>query len=156
VVLCEGGAYRGVRGSGVAVDHDGKTIREFRGNAGAGHMKNFFDAVRARDAKQLAASVEIGHSSAGWAHVLNAAYRTAHHPGLKPPSAATHAAGFDRLDPLIQGHLKAHGLEGSAELRTSGLFAIDADSEEFSGEGAEQANAFLGKPKYRGGFAIPG
>jgi hypothetical protein len=156
VVLCEGGAYRGVRGSGVAVDRDGKTIREFRGNAGAGHMKNFFDAVRARDAKQLAASVEIGHSSAGWAHVLNAAYRAASQQGLHPPEAATRAEGFDRLDRLVQGHIKANGLDGAGAFHTSELLAIDGDKEEFTGDGAADANGFLGKPTYRGEFAIPG
>ena len=46
-MLCEGGAYRGVRGGGMAVDKSGKKIREFKGDSGDGHMKNFFDAVRA-------------------------------------------------------------------------------------------------------------
>ncbi len=154
VVLCEGGEYRGVRGSGVAVDKQGKPIRQFKGDSGAGHMKNFFDAVRARDRKIMTAPVEIGHASAGWAHVINAAYRSAAKPGLVPPDAATKTAGFEPLDRLVAEHLKSHGLDKDAVFKTSGLLEIDVEGEKFVGAGAEQANVFLDKPNYRGDFAI--
>jgi hypothetical protein len=156
VVLCEGGAYHGWRGGGVAVDVSGKTIRRFTGDSGAGHMKNFFDAVRAHDPKRLACPVELGHSSAGWCHVINAAYRTAATRGLHPPEPAAQTAGFDRLHKLIQSHLKAYGLEGASKLHSSSLLTMDPEAEQFTGEGAEVANAFLAKPEYRGEFAIPG
>jgi hypothetical protein len=140
----------------VAVDRKGKTIREFRGNSGAGHMKNFVDAVRAHDPKQLAAPVEIGHSSAGWAHALNAACRAGSHLDLAPHGySIDDVDGYDRLQPLVAAHLKAHGISDSA-FRSSGLFSIDDEREEFSGDGAEQANTYLGRPNYRGEFAIPG
>jgi hypothetical protein len=156
VVLCEGGAYRGWRGGGVAVDSQGKEIRPFRGDSGAGHMRNFFDAVRARDRSKLNAPVEVGHSSAGWAHVINAAYRAADHPDLAPHGYKMDGvAGCDRLSDMVRRHLEAHGLN-DADLRSSGLFQIDVEREEFTGDGAEQANVFLGKPKYRGEFMLPG
>jgi predicted dehydrogenase len=40
------------------------------------HMKNFLDAIRARDYKKLNADVEIGTRSAAFCHLANIAYRT--------------------------------------------------------------------------------
>ena len=41
----------------------------------APHMKNFFDAIRARDHKLLNAEIEIGARSAAFCHLANIAYR---------------------------------------------------------------------------------
>jgi hypothetical protein len=155
VVLCEGGAYRGWRGGGVAVDKDGMDIKSFKGDSGSGHMQNFVDAVRARDRSKLNAPVEIGHSSAGWAHVINAAYRAGKHPDLEPHGYDPFAAeGADRLAQIVGDHLKAHGLEGSSAFRSSDLLEIDVEAEKFTGDGADEANVYLDKPNYRGDFAI--
>ena len=40
------------------------------------HMKNFFDAIRARDHKLLNADIEIGARAAAFCHLANIAYRT--------------------------------------------------------------------------------
>jgi hypothetical protein len=154
VVVCEGGAYRGWRGRGQAVDHDGKEIRPFRGDSGSGHMQNFFDAVRAHDASKLNAPVEVGHSSAGWAHVINAAVRAANHNDLQPHGyEIDEIAGCDELKDLIREHMTAYDIDQS-QFRSSGMFEIDAETEEFAGENAEKANMILGRPDYREGFAI--
>ena len=39
------------------------------------HMKNFFDAMRARDHKLLHAEIEIGARSAAFCHLANISYR---------------------------------------------------------------------------------
>src|SRR3989442_586536 len=39
------------------------------------HMKNFFDAMRARDHKVLHADIEIGARSAAFCHLANISYR---------------------------------------------------------------------------------
>ena len=39
------------------------------------HMKNFFDAIRARDHKLLNAEIEIGARAAAFCHLANIAYR---------------------------------------------------------------------------------
>lgn len=156
VVLCEGGAYRGVRGRGVAVDLAGKKLKSFSGDSGAGHFKNFFEAVRQRDKAKLNATIEIGHSSAGWAHVINAAYRSAERSGLTPPKEATQTAGFEELDRLVADHLRAYNIDRNAEFHTSPMLTIDSAGEKFTGPGADAANVFLDKPQYRGEFAIKG
>ncbi|HEY3395635.1 MAG TPA: Gfo/Idh/MocA family oxidoreductase, partial [Lacipirellulaceae bacterium] len=53
VVHCEGGYYAGGRGGGAAYDHNGSVIRRFKGDSGAGHARNFVDAVASRDRKRL-------------------------------------------------------------------------------------------------------
>ncbi len=45
VIHCEGGYYAGGRGHGAAYDTGGKLIRNFKGDSGAGHPRNFVDAV---------------------------------------------------------------------------------------------------------------
>ncbi len=157
VVHAEGGSYRGMRGGGLAVDNAGKVIRTFRGDAGAGHLKNFFDAVRNDTPESLVAPIQVGHSSAGWAHLLNAAYRAGGIEGLsEPPVKAQEAVGFEQLQKLIGGQLEAYNLVGSKELRSSLLLEVDVEGERFVGEGAEAANLYLDKPRYRVEFAIPG
>jgi len=49
-----------------------------RGDSTAVHMKNFLDAVRARDYKLLHADVEIGVRSAAFCHLANISYRVGH------------------------------------------------------------------------------
>jgi hypothetical protein len=157
VIHCEGGSYRGGRGGGAAFDNDGKEIKKFPGNSGAGHLKNFFDAVRSRDAKSLNCPLALGHSGAGWAHVINAATRAAKMPGIGSPDPKiqqTH--GFPELQRVVGDHLKAHGLMASDLIHTSAMFDIDVEAEKFSGEGSEAANMLLDRPNYRGEFAIPG
>lgn len=156
VIHCEGGSYRGGRGGGASFDAGGKEIKKFRGDSGAGHLKNFFAAVHSRDAKSLNCPLALGHSGAGWAHVINAATRAAKTPGLTPPDERiAKTFGHDELHQVIGGHLKAHSLEGSDQLHTSPLLEIDVEAEKFTGEGADAANMFLDRPNYRGKFTIP-
>ncbi len=48
------------------------------------HMKNFFDAIRARDYKMLHAEVAIGARSAAFCHLANTAYRVGRTIRLAP------------------------------------------------------------------------
>src|SRR5690606_28114841 len=88
IVFCEGGSYHGFRGRGIAYDLDGKEIRKFSGDSGGGHLGNFFDVVRNRKHSNLKANAEAGHYSAGWTHLLNAAYRAATATDVKLNDAA--------------------------------------------------------------------
>ena len=72
-----GEAARGA-GAGNAEKYE-KTIdekaQEKELDSTAPHMKNFFDAIRARDHKLLHADVEIGVRSATLCHLANISYR---------------------------------------------------------------------------------
>ncbi len=77
IVTCEQGEFIGGRGGGYVVGPDGKTkVAKFPGDAGGGHMKNFFDAVRSRRGEDLAAPIAHSHKSAALAHFANISMRS--------------------------------------------------------------------------------
>jgi hypothetical protein len=155
IAYCEGGYYTGGRGRGAAYDERGKLIKEFSGDGGfSSHLRNFVDALKSRNRKQLNAEVAIGEASANWCHLANIACR------------AGDLIDRDRLplgDPSWRGllhqldeQLEAHGLDFANEsLRASGTLSIDAKANQFSGNNAKVANALL-RGKYRKGFELPG
>lgn len=65
------------RGAGAGSKEKYEKIMEEKPSGGdtAPHMKNFFDAIRARDHKLLTAEIEIGARSAAFCHLANIAYR---------------------------------------------------------------------------------
>jgi predicted dehydrogenase len=65
------------RGAGAGNQEKYEKIMEEKPSPGdtAPHMKNFLDAIRARDYKLLTAEIEIGARSAAFCHLANIAYR---------------------------------------------------------------------------------
>ncbi len=151
IVVCDGGSYHGYRGGGEAFDTDGKSIKKFHGDSGAGHMRNFFKAVRARDPKLLNADVAVGHASTNWAHAINASWRAADGPGLIPDlgSVGDSPAG-EKIAGLLQDQLASYFPSGAPDnVRSSAVLEIDPAREEFVGAGASAANEFIGPREYR-------
>jgi len=151
VVFCDGGTYHGQRGSGEAFDTAGKSIKKFSGDSGAGHLSNFFQAVRAHDPKLLNADVAVGHASTNWSHAINCAWRSADQPGLIPQLGSAGASpGGEKVASLLEDQLHAFFPQGDAKgLQMSGLLEIDPEQEKFVGTGASAANRFLGPREYR-------
>jgi predicted dehydrogenase len=156
IVFCDGGSYHGYRGGGEAFDSDGKGIKKFHGDSGAGHMRNFFQAVRARDPKLLNADVSVGHDSTNWAHAINASWRAADQPGLLPEIGAAGGSPVgEKVARLLEDQLRAYFPEGSDRgVRKSGLLEIDPAREEFVGAGGSIANEFLGPRDYRAPYVL--
>jgi hypothetical protein len=63
------------------------------------HMKNFFDAVRARDYKLLHADIEIGARSAAFCHLANIGYRVGH--ALRMAQSSGRFLGDDEANALL-------------------------------------------------------
>jgi predicted dehydrogenase len=155
VIHCEGGYYAGGRGNGAAHDHDGKVIRRFRGDSGAGHARNFVDAVHAHNRSKLNAEIEIGHQSTAWCNLADVAIRVgqpyAHDAAAsagKPPKAWTEAVD------AIEQHIAENGVQLPAGLTFSPLLEFDAAAETFTGPDADRANVLL-RREYRKGFELP-
>lgn len=111
IVHCEGGYVAGLVGA-TAYDPQGKVIKKFPGDGGAGHVANFVAAVRSRRAADLAAPVETGHLSAALCHLGNISYRL----GAPAPSARIDAAlgGFAMAGEIhreLQTHLGIHQVD---------------------------------------------
>ena len=153
-VACEGGYYLGQRGSGKAVDLEGKTIKTFREKVSTvpAHVQNFASAVQSGDASSLAAPVETGHHSTGWCNLANVAFRvgsTFDHDALVSSSdlEAWPSLIHDMISPLDN-----HGVQLS-QLQSSGWLNHDPMSEQFTGDNADKANALL-RREYRKGYEI--
>jgi predicted dehydrogenase len=156
VVHCEGGYYAGGRGGGAAHDRDGKVIRRFKGDSGAGHARNFVDAVASRDRKRLNAEVKIGHASTAWCNLVNIACRV----GGQYADEKTRSIGSDvDLWPQLVGHahehLRRNGVDiANSDFRISPVLEFDSEREQFVGDAADAANQLL-RREYRKDFAVP-
>ena len=162
IAYCEGGRLETVAapwapGRAVAFDRDGKEIRRFSGAGGdVLHERNFIDAVRSRKASLLHSPIRTASETAGWCHLANITVRAggpfsrAEAARVADPSGHWHAAVEE-----MAGLLQAHGLDMENDsLRLSGLLTVDSATEQFVGERADVANAFLART-YRAPFAIP-
>jgi predicted dehydrogenase len=156
IVQCEGGYYAGGRGGGAAFDRSDNEIRKFKGDAGAGHARNFVDAVKAHDRKLLNAEVEIGHRTSGWCNLANIACRVG---GAYSDEAALAIGegswpwGF--LVGAVREHLERNAVDiESSEFKCSPVLEFDAEKQQFVGTEADKANLYLGR-EYREPFAIP-
>lgn len=110
-VLCEGGHAVAMAG-GAAYDAQGKKIKSFAGDGGQGHMGNFLQAVRSRQAQSVTAPPTIGHAPTVLAHLGNISYRLGRaaptevaQRALEPFPAATDTLG------ALQKHLGGHGID---------------------------------------------
>ncbi|MCI0331738.1 MAG: Gfo/Idh/MocA family oxidoreductase [Planctomycetes bacterium] len=155
VIHCEGGYYEGGRGGGAAFDKNGKLIHHFRGDAGAGHARNFVDAVYAHDRTKLNAEVEIGHQSTAWCNLADIAIRIgqpyAHDTATttgQPPKA------WSEVINRIEQHLAENAVKVPNGLTLSPILEFDPTTEQFTGADSDQANHFL-RRKYRKPFEVP-
>ena len=161
IVYCEGGRYEktwhgGSTYEAIAFDNDNKPMRKFTGNNLSALMENFADAVRAADASKLLAPIETGAISAGWYHAANIAFRVGH-PYAKAEALAI--AGTDgRLAETLgdmEKHLANQGIDmAKSGFTMSGFLGVDPETERFTGDNADQANALFDLT-YRSSFPIP-
>ncbi len=162
VAYCEGGRLECVTapwapGQAVAFDRDGKQIRRFSGTGGdVRHQQNFIDAVRSRNAATLNSPIRTAGDTTGWCHLANITARAgrpfaqAAARRVKDPSGHWDGA-IDQMAEL----LRTYGLNMESDsLQLSALLTVDSTTGQFTGEGADAANAFL-KRTYREPFVVP-
>jgi hypothetical protein len=156
IVQCEGGYYAGGRGGGVAYDRSDNQIRKFKGDSGAGHARNFVDAVKARDRKLLNAEVEIGHQTGAWCNLANIACRV----GGPYSDSSAHAIGKGSWPwGFLVGALREHLERNSVDIEGAGftcspVLEFDGEKQQFVGTDADKANLYL-RREFREPFAVP-
>lgn len=154
IVKCSGGTYFGQRGSGEAVDNDGKVIRKFSGNGNVLHEKNFVDAVRAGDRSILNAEVAVGNDSTGWCNMANVVYRVGESFDMDIAKNANSEV-FASVVNEFQDHLAAYGKSlNDDEFQGSDWLTLDEKTQQFTGTNSEVANQYL-KRDYRSGYEVP-
>lgn len=156
VLQCEGGYFAGGRGGGWVYDNDDKKVKQFPGDGGDSHQKNFIDVIRSGKQEDLRAPLREGHISAGLCHMANISYRlgqTKSAAEIKSDIASNDLVSdsFERLEL----HLQANEIDLAKTPLTSGpMLSLDIESERFVGEGSSLANLLL-KRNYREPFVVP-
>ena len=156
IAYCEGGRLEGQRGRAAAFDKDGKKIKDFRGNSGGGHQRNFIDAVRSRNISSLNADVEVGHLSTGWCNLANIAFQAGRPFRMEDSNQLPNQHGiWQDLVKSMQEHLDSHDVAiTSDQVKLSPVLTIDPETDRFTGAGADAANAFI-KRQYRAPYVVP-
>jgi predicted dehydrogenase len=155
-VECDGGFFAGGRGGGWVYDSDGKRIKQFPGDGGAGHQANFIKAVRSRKVTDLRADILQGHISATLCHMANISYRLAHKmsPSSVRKAVSNNEALAESVDRLFS-HLEANEVDlNQNPVRVGPTLNFDVARERFTGKQSELANMFL-KRLYRPPFIVP-
>ena len=161
IIQCEGGYFAGGRGGGWIYDNDGKKIKQFPGDGGGGHAKNFIDAVRSRKRDGLHAEILEGHTSAALCHMANTSYRIGQVSDVETISSrlgVNEQAGeaFGR----IEKHLLANEVElDKTPLRLGPWVKLDSGFEKITvaadSPNQEKVANTLMKRSYRNPFIVP-
>jgi predicted dehydrogenase len=142
--------------SGMVLDPNGKTIKEFKGGGDHFHFENFVKAVRSRNRKDLHCDVEEGHISAALCHLGNISYRLG-----KPAVFADDIKAFEKLVAANEAfeRMKAHIADNKVEVSSAKCFVgakltFDPKTEKITAaDDLAKANAMLFR-EYRKGFDI--
>jgi hypothetical protein len=152
VIQCEGGYVAG----SFAYDNQGKKIREFERDGGGKHHLNFLKAIRSRKSADLNADIETGHLSSALPHMANISFRLGQISDGKTilQSLENNAILVDAFE-RFQEHLLLNEISLSKTPRFLGPWLnMDSQTEKFTGELGEKANAFL-RRDYRPPFVVP-
>ncbi len=157
IVECEDGYLTWARGGGAAFDSNGKRIAKFSGNAGAGHAKNFFDAMRSRKQEDLKGEIEQIHYSSAWCHLGNLSYRLG--ADYSREQAEASVKGFEPWHDVIgdfHEHLTANEIDSkNGKIMLGADLTIDPKKETFTGDSATPEALALLTREYRKGFVVP-
>ncbi len=121
-----------------------------------GAWGSFLKAVRSRNVSDCNADVEIGHYSCVLIHAANASYRLGNDVPFDPKSQKLGdnrevVESFNNL----QANLKEAGVQlNAATYRMGRTLTMNAQKEQYIGDGAKEANAFLSRD-YRAPFVVP-
>ena len=121
-----------------------------------GAWGSFLHAVRSRKVEDLNADVEHGHYSAGLCHLANISYRLGE---TVPFSRQSKSLGDNRevaeSFAMIQENITGEGVKlDETSYRLGRTLTFDAAKEQFTGDGADQANPMLSRT-YREPFVVP-
>jgi predicted dehydrogenase len=153
--MCEKGYIQLARGGGKSFDHDHNMIKQYKGDAGAGHDANFIEAIRQNDRSILACEIEVGHYSTVMCHLANASYRIGLDASVDEVRAGFN--GNENIEETIDSILAQ--LNGQHDFAKQPFtlgkpLTYDNALEQFVGAHSEAANQYT-KVTYRPEFSVP-
>jgi len=155
-IQCEKGYIRISRGGGWAYDNDGERIKQYKGNGGSNHARNFIDAMRSRRREDLAAEMEVGHLGTVVCHQANIAWRAGAEAGVDEvrQSVKGHDDALNTLNDMLE-QLEGNGVDPAKDKFVLGpSLTYDRKTERFVGANADKGNKFV-TCSYREPFVMP-
>jgi len=155
-IQCEKGYIKIARGGGWAYDNDGEKIKQYKGNGGSSHGRNFIDAMRSRKREDLAAEIEVGHFGTAVCHQANVAWRAGAEASLDEvrQSVKGHDDAINTLNDMLE-QLEGNGVDPAKDKFVLGpALTYDRKTERFVGANADKGNKFI-KCSYREPFVMP-
>ncbi len=157
IIQCRDGYFAGGRGGGWVYDNDDNKVKQFPGDGGERHMKNFIDAVRSRKQSDLQAPIFGGTLSASLCHIANISYRMGQKasPDKIRAQIGSHPEVQKTFDNIVE-HLKANEIDLEQTPLTLGAgLKFDLKQGRFVGtDKADIANHFI-RRRYREPYVIP-
>lgn len=157
VIQCEGGYFAGYSG-GKVYDNKGKHIQSFQGDGGNGHFQNFFDTIRSRNKRELAAPLSEGCLSSSMANMGNISFRLGQTASLDEISRDLdgHDNAQETLNRIIE-HLQKRGIDLRHEPMTKGQWLhLEAGSLKISGtESGDPRDLDSARSMWRGVHRLP-
>jgi len=154
-VQCENASVRISRGGGWSYDNNGNKIYQYKGNGGAGHTRNFINAIRSGNREDLAAEMEVGHLGTTICHQANISWRvgsSATPEQVRESMKSSQDALNTLTDILEQLGGNAVNLKKQPLILGPAL-TYDRKQECFTGPNAESANRYI-RCSYREPFVI--
>jgi len=155
VIDCEGGSLITTQYfSAKAVDKNGKTVKEFKGDDR--HMQNFIDVIRNRKMEELYGPIDEGNTSSALCHLGNISHQIGAKAG--PAKIAARIKSDAKLSEAY-GRMVEHLHNNNVDLDKTPLtlgvpLIVDAKNERFLGPDAARANKML-SAQYRAPFTVP-
>ncbi len=148
VVNCEGGTASAFRG--VALDNDGKVVKQFSG--GGSPFVNFIEALRSGKREDLNSDVEVGHVSTAVCHTGNISYRLGKAASVaEQRKQVEDIPFFNEMHSRYLDHLKANEIDPDTSTLGPWL-EVDQENERF--KDSPKANE-LAHGYYREPFSLP-
>lgn len=157
VIYCAGGYYAGKRGGGAAFDKSGKKIKDFHGDSGEGHQKNFVDEVLNNAPSRLNCEVELGHRVTAWCNLANIACRVGGPYSHEQAAAAgANLPIWSELVERLEKQMRDNEVDiAGSNFQLSPMLEFDGTTELFTGEHAAKGNQLLRRAYHRPEFAVP-
>jgi predicted dehydrogenase len=120
-----------------------------------GAWGSFLHAVRSRRIEDCNADVEVGHLSCGLIHAANASYRLGEQVPFNGKSKLGDNSEVVATFQNLQENLTGVGVKlADTTYRLGRTLTLDPATEQFTGEGSKEANAFQTR-EYRKPFVVP-
>ena len=155
IIMCEKALINIGRGGGKAYTPDREeTIKQYKGDGGKGHRRNFIDAVKANDHSKLNAPIEGGHVGTNICHLSTISYLAGKH--ASPDLIRERMKDYKDIEITAKDQLKQIRDNGAdmSKITLGAKLTYDPKTEKFTGADSEEANKLL-RYEMRKEFTVP-